>query len=56
MGKILLRNIQLKGAASDILIDGEYISYMEFMQQQRDIILKEKAPKVFSLLNEYNNR
>ena len=26
MGKILLRNIQLKGVASDILIDGEYIS------------------------------
>jgi 5-methylthioadenosine/S-adenosylhomocysteine deaminase len=26
MGKILLRNVELKGIASDILIDGEYIS------------------------------
>ena len=49
------RNIAKEVAIKEY-IDGEYISYMEFMQQQRDIILKEKAPKVFSLLNEYNNR
>lgn len=37
-------------------IDRDYLPFTEYYKQQRDLILKEKAPKVLDLLNEYNNR
>lgn len=37
-------------------IDKEYLPSSDFFEQQRDIILREKAPKILELMNEYEKK
>lgn len=53
-------NEGMRNSAKEIAIkeyiNREYIPSYAFLMQKRDSILKEKAPEILNLINEYNNR